>query len=143
MIPIYEGKVTGLDGKAINVNANDLKAGANITDEMIKGYDYNNNPYNVVADADGSGTPPALAWADPQIKDIRVVEADHTPKLFTSVTQTAYTAKSGDTPAKNGTIKLVAESVSNETTVDLTVTVEDIWGYKRPFNVPVNIKIQK
>ena len=146
MSPIYEGKVTGIDGKSINVSANDLKNGAHITDDMIKGYDYNNNPYSIVASAEGSKSKAeeeSLAWDNAQIKDIKVVEADHTPKLFTTVTQTSYTAAKNDTPAKKGTIKLVAESVSNETTVDLTVTVEDIWGYAKPFNVPVNIKIQK
>lgn len=82
MSPIYEGTVSGVDGKPIEVNRNDLKTGASITSAMIKGYDYTKkatNVYNVVPDAVGENG--ALAWADPQIEKVEAKESEMINRL--------------------------------------------------------------
>ena len=139
MSPIYEGTVSGVDGKPIEVNRNDLKTGASITSAMIKGYDYTNkttNAYNVVPDAAGENG--ALAWADPQIEKVEAKESENDkPALLTEVKMTAAT---GATTDKHGKIVVKGESTTGESNPKLTVTVTDIWGYVKACDVTLTLK---
>ena len=139
MSPIYEGTVSGVDGKPIEVNRNDLKTGASITSAMIKGYDYTNkttNAYNVVPDAVGENG--ALAWADPQIEKVEAKESENDkPALLTEVKMTAATGATAD---KHGKIVVKGESTTGESNPKLTVTVTDIWGYVKACDVTLTLK---
>ena len=139
MSPIYEGTVSGVDGKPIEVNRNDLKTGASITSAMIKGYDYTKkatNVYNVVPDAVGKDG--ALAWADPQIEKVEAKESENDkPALLTEVKMTAATGATAD---KHGKIVVKGESTTGESNPKLTVTVTDIWGYVKACDVTLTLK---
>ena len=139
MSPIYEGTVSGVDGKPIEVNRNDLKTGASITSAMIKGYDYTKkatNVYNVVPDAVGENG--ALAWADPQIEKVEAKESENDkPALLTEVKMTAATGATAD---KHGKIVVKGESTTGESNPKLTVTVTDIWGYVKACDVTLTLK---
>ena len=139
MSPIYEGTVSGVDGKPIEVNSNDMKTGASITSAMIKGYDYTNkttNAYNVVPDAVGENG--ALAWADPQIEKVEAKESENDkPALLTEVKMTAATGATAD---KHGKIVVKGESTTGESNPKLTVTVTDIWGYVKACDVTLTLK---
>ncbi len=139
MSPIMEGSIKAV-GDVITLPANDLQNGAKITDEMIKGYTYNNVAYNVVPDAIGSSktTPAADWWANPQIanvemdpKDVKYLKKISDPQPATMV----------DGKQVNGYFKVTAESVSNTTETVAIVTVTDIWGYTKESEVKVRITV--
>lgn len=134
MSSIVEGSVKGANGNPIIISANDATNGADITSSMIKGYDYNNNEYNVVPDEyDATGA----AWKNVFIK--MVSAAPDADGYIKDVETVAATQKNGVTT--NGSFKVTANSLSTTQTVKMPVTVEDIWGYKLIEKVDVTIKV--
>ncbi len=135
MSPIYEGTVKPATGSTITVSANDFQNGAKITDAMIKGYDYNNNAYNVVADmVDGTN----VAWANPQISTITAAK-DKDNYLAVAPEFTAATTDA-DGKTVNGVIIVKGEAISNDVTIAMPVSVTDVWGYTKKQDVSVTIK---
>ena len=140
MSPIMEGSIKAV-GDVIPLRASDVINGAKIIDAMIKGYDYNNNEYNLVPDktaVDASGNP----VADWQRKDVAEVEVtpNSTDQYITGITTNpATTNDSGATV--NGNFAVYARSLSTTTESTVTVNVTDIWGYTKKSDVKVRITV--
>ena len=69
MSPIEQGSIKPVGASTITISGNDLVKGAQITDKMIMGYDYNDNGYNVVPDAlpEDADVVGESWWANPQV----------------------------------------------------------------------------
>ena len=140
MSPIMEGSIKAV-GDVIPLNASDVINGAKITDAMIKGYDYNNNEYNLVPDkpAVDVSSNPIVDW---QRKDVAQVKVDPnaTDQYITGITTNpATTNDSGATV--NGNFAVYAKSLSTTTESTVTVTITDIWGYTKKSDVKVRITV--
>ena len=103
---------------------------------MIKGADYADNAYNVVPDAIGENGAPA--WANPQIKVVNVTTSGK--YLFKEVTVEAATQDKETKAITAGAFVVKAKSISTTCEDKLYVTVKDIWGYEKTFEVPVTIE---
>lgn len=134
MSPIYEGTVVPAEGSTITISGNDLVKGALITDADIIGKDYNGNNYTVVPDLYVDGE--TADWANPQIE--KVSAAQDADKYIKAI-ETVAATKAANGSTVNGGFKLTGESISNTVTVEMPVTVEDAWGYKRTVGVSVTI----
>ncbi len=133
--PIEQGSIKPVAGSSIEIAGNDLVAGAKIGADAIKGYDYNNNPYNVVPDK--FVTAGVNNWADPQIKTVAVgVDA---LGYITSATVEAATLN-GAGATVNGYFAVKGNSISQSVDVKMPVTVTDVWNYTKKVEVPVTIK---
>lgn len=131
--PIEQGSIKPVSGSSIVISGNDLVAGAKIGADAIKGYDYNNNPYNVVPDK-AAATP---AWADPQIANV-AVGVDALGYITTATVEKATTNAAGATV--NGYFAVKGNSISQSVDVKMPVTVTDVWGYTKRVEVPVTIQ---
>ena len=150
MSPIYEGSVKPVEGSSITINANDLSKGASITQDMISGYDYNNNSFSAVPDDGTNYTSPTLIYNTAGINDVTADDYVHpqiktvipgTNKYFEDVeVYSAYTTKDGVVP---GEFKVYGSSISQTATEDMPFTVTDAWGYVLEEKVPVTIVVNK
>ena len=130
-----EGSIKAV-GDVITLPANDVVNGAKITDAMIKGYDYNNNEYNIVPDK--HNTAGTTDWKRPEIKSIKLTK-DATNYLESFKVVDASDDGKGNTV--NGYFEVKAKSLSSTIEITVTVTVEDIWGYKKSSDVKVRITV--
>ena len=137
MSSIIEGSIAPASGSSITINANDATTGAKITSDMIKGYDYNNNAYEVVPDKFNTADHSVAAWSNVYITSVSAaVDEDNYIK---SVTAEPATKDSNGSTVK-GYFLVTAKSLSNTETVQMPVTVKDVWGYTKTDNVPVTIQ---
>lgn len=141
MSPIEQGTIAPVGGSSITINANDLVAGAKITDQQIVGKDYNGNTYSVVSDrVGGSGTTPDANWyLNPQIKSVTAA-ADASNYIQSITYQKAENAVAPATGVVTGWFTVKGNAISNTVDVKMPVTVVDAWGYKKTVEVPVTIK---
>ena len=140
--PIVEGTIKPV-GTTVEISANDMTNGAKITDDMIKGYDYNSNVYSIVPDEplkSATGTPDATWYQNPQIQSV-VLNPDEDGYISSTSVTSATKDSNGATVLGYFTVK--GNALSTEQTVNVPVTVKDAWGYTLTVNVPVTIKINK
>ena len=142
MSPVYEGSIKVLTGDRVIVSANDFVHGANITEKDIEGRDYTgiNNLY-IFPDKIGDGEN-KKAWKNEQIWDVTPgIDKDHyiDEAVMTAVTTEMKDGK--EVITANGVINIKGRSVSNDTNIDLPVTIKDAWGYKLNVTVPVTVKV--
>ena len=138
--PIYEGAIAPATGSSIEISASDATVGAKITSDMIKGADYNKNKYDVVPDALGDPTE-ADVWTNTFVNMV-TVDTDTEGYLLSATVEAATAEEENEEKlAEKGYILVKAKSISNTTTVQLPVTVEDAWGYTKKQEVPVKIKM--
>ncbi len=139
--PIVEGTIKSV-GTTVEISANDMTNGAKITDDMIKGYDYNSNVYSIVPDAPlasaTTGTPTASWYQNPQIQSV-VLNPDEDGYINSTSVTSATKDSNGATVLGYFTVK--GNALSTEQTVNVPVTVKDAWGYTLTVNVPVTIKM--
>ena len=133
MSPILEGEVKPI--ASIEISGNDLVNGAKITSEMILGYDYNNNQYNVVPDKYVDGT--TLAWANPEIVNV-VLEQDD--DKYINTTERVAATQDADKKTVNGYFIVKGKSISQSVNVEVPIKVTDAWGYVLTNKLPVSIK---
>lgn len=137
MSSIIEGRIASATGNVISINANDATTGAEITASMIKGYDYNGNAYNVVPDAINKDDSKKAAWANVFVKDVEPTEDADKYMKDVQVKTASKDSKGNIVP---GAFVVTANALSKTVTVDMPVTVTDIWGYKKTDKVKVEIK---
>lgn len=134
--PIMEGSIASATSSTISISAGEAGDGAKITSDMIKGYDYNHNAYNIVPDAVESSDPTTPAWSKASIS--AVDPSDVTGSLLSSATL-EVASKNAQGVVTNGDIKVVATNISNTVTTTLKIKVTDAWNYVKTFEVPVQI----
>ena len=156
MSPIAEGSVVPATGSAIAIDGNDLAAGASITSDMIEGRTYNNVRYSIVPDVDAAtrtasveiykatDTAPYTTiseadYSDPQIQTI-VPHTDENNYLQNAEVWSAYTLNRETVP---GELKIYSSSISRDMTIQLPITVTDIWGVVTEQEVPVSIQFNE
>jgi len=139
MSPIEQGSIKPVGASTITISGNDLVKGAQITDKMIMGYDYNDNGYNVVPDAlpEDADVVGESWWANPQV--VKVTPGQDDDKYIRDLDTKPATGKDGKVTA-NGYFVVKGESISQTVEVKMPVTVEDAWGYTKVEKVSVTIK---
>ena len=146
MSPIYEGTVTATDnivtipatGSAYNLSNND-----------IKGTTYNNITYKVLPDAvlkvNGKYVPD---WSRKEVTN--VIAKSNNVRVFTvgdennsgSVNAATDKTQNGEVVGINeGYFKVIPQNIAETTESTMTVTVEDVWGYKKPNDIKVKITV--
>ena len=138
MSPIEQGSIKPVGASTITISGNDLVKGAQITDKMIMGYDYNDNGYNVVPDAlpEDADVVGESWWANPQV--VKVTPGQDDDKYIRDLDTKPATGKDGKVTA-NGYFVVKGESISQTVEVKMPVTVEDAWGYTKVEKVSVTI----
>lgn len=122
MSPIYEGAVNVVNNQ-ITINGNDMIKGAKITDAMIKGVDYNSNPYSLMPDeVTTSGT----TWVHPQIADVTFDVTG--AKYIDAIDPVGAQEATATTPAQDGYFKVTGQPVETTATETLPIKVTDKWG---------------
>ena len=142
MSPVYEGSIKVLTGDRVIVSANDFVNGANITEKDIEGRDYTgvNNLY-IFPDKVGTQKQPN-AWKNKQIWDVTPgIDNDHYIDVAQMTPVTTEKKDGKEVITANGVINIKGRSVSNDTNIDLPVTIKDAWGYKLNVTVPVTVKV--
>ena len=142
MSALYEGEVKPVSGTTITVSAN-AESAAIITSEMIKGYDYNNNEYEVIPNkvAYDDEDNYINAWTRDGVLDVEVAAHPDYANLIKSVKINPATIV--DKKTVNGNIELQTATLSNDTEVVINVYVIDVWGYTNVSPVKVLVKINK
>ena len=142
MSALYEGEVKPVSGTTITVSAN-AESAAIITSEMIKGYDYNNNEYEVIPNkvAYDNNDNYINAWTRDGVLDVEVAAHPDYANLIKSVKINPATIV--DKKTVNGNIELQTATLSNDTEVVINVYVTDVWGYTNVSPVKVLVKINK
>ena len=154
MSPIYEGGVKPVEGDAITIDANDLAKGASITSSMITGYDYNNVPFSAVPDDPHIYTEPTLIYNGVDVKNVSAEDYLHAQieKIIPSVDKDNYIQfveiisayrRYSDAPIVPGEFKIYGTSTSVSGTVNMPVTVTDVWGYELEAEIPLTIQRNK
>ena len=140
MSPIYEGTIAPVSGTSISISANDVVNGAKITDKDITGVDYNGNKYCVVSDNEkATGETPNATWyKNSQIKSVTMTK-DKDSYIDNVTYQKATSSEDG---VVNGWFIVKGRSLSVTQEIELPVTVEDAWGYKKTVNVPATIVVK-
>ena len=131
--PIYEGTVTPI-GDVVNINANDFVSGALITSTDVVGSDYAGNSFRMF---EGS-TSTAGVWRNQQIAEIRP-KTDDDNYIESAKWEWGYDSEGHLTG--NGQIRVQGRSLSNTTTVNMPIAVEDAWGYVLNSEIPVRITV--
>ena len=130
MSPIYEGTIK-VTNNQITINGNDLVKGAKITDDMIKGADYNTLEYSLMP-----GTK-ADSWETPQVANVTFDTSkakyikDIKAELAKDATET--------TPAQAGYFKVTGQPVESTASEVLPIKVTDKWGLVLEENVTFNV----
>ena len=142
MSALYEGEVKPVSGTTITVSAN-AESAAIITSEMIKGYDYNNNEYEVIPNkvAYDDKDNYIKAWTRDGVLDVEVDAHPDYANLIKNVKINPATIV--DKKTVNGNIELQTATLSNDTEVVINVYVTDVWGYTNVSPVKVLVKINK
>ena len=138
MSPIYEGTVTATDnivtipatGSAYNLSNND-----------IKGTTYNNIAYKVLPDKVVDGR--IKAWNRDEIAGVSA--KSNNENVFkvagTPSAANAYKDDEGKTVIVEGTLAVTPQNIAETTESTMTITVEDVWGYKKPNDIKVKITV--
>ena len=138
MSPIYEGTVTATDnivtipatGSAYNLSNND-----------IKGTTYNNITYKVLPDKVVDGK--TNDWNREEIAKVSAKSNNDNVFKVAGEPSAAYTYKDseGKTVKVEGTLAVTPQNIAETTESTMTVTVEDVWGYKKPNDIKVKITV--
>ena len=141
MSALYEGEVKPVSGTTITVSAN-AESAAIITSDMIKGYDYNNNEYEVIPNmVKVESDKNVNAWTRDGVAKVTVAAHSDYKNLIKSVKINPATTV--DKKTVNGNIELQTATLSNDTEVVINVSVTDVWGYTKVSPVKVLVKINK
>ena len=134
--PIFDGKFSTSTGDALEViGGADFK----IVNSQLNTVDYNNTKFNMLPDA-VSTTTGSQEFSDSRIAKVEV--ADY-PGYFTE-TKVVVAEEDKDGNVVEGYIFGKAASVASDTDpINLTVTVTDIFGYKKTVKIPVIIKANR
>ena len=120
MSPIYEGEVKVVNNE-ITIDGNDLVKGANITDDMIKGIDYNKLEYSLMpGTTEGS-------WATPQVANVSFNLAN--AKYIENITAEVAKPATETEAAKAGYFKVTGQPVEATASETLPIQIRDKWGY--------------
>ena len=138
--PIYEGTVTPVGTTSIPVIANNA-TGYAITGSMITGTDYNDNDYSVVPDQAGVGSTIKDMWSNWQV--VNVTAKPDNEQYISDIEMREPKAATDTEPAVEGAIVVKATPMPNTTPTSISVTVQDVWGYKKTVEVPVTIQVNK
>lgn len=128
MSPIYEGTIK-VTNNQITINGNDLVNGAKITDDMIKGADYNTLEYSLM--------PGINAWATPQVESVTFDTDD--AKYIKAIVPVNAQAATETTPAQAGYFKVTGQPVESTASEVLPIKVTDKWGLVLEENVTFNV----
>ena len=130
MSPIYEGEVKVVNNE-ITIDGNDLVKGANITDDMIKGIDYNKLEYSLMpGTTEGS-------WATPQVANVSFNLAN--AKYIENITAEVAKPATETEAAKAGYFKVTGQPVEATASETLPIQIKDKWGYILTENVKFNV----
>ena len=130
MSPIYEGEVKVVNNE-ITIDGNDLVKGANITDDMIKGIDYNKLEYSLMpGTTEGS-------WATPQVANVSFNLAN--AKYIKNIEPVEAVEATDKEAAKAGYFKVTGEPVEATASETLPIQIKDKWGYILTENVKFNV----
>ena len=134
--PIFDGKFSTSTGDALEViGGADFK----IVNSQLNTVDYNNTKFNMLPDV-VSTTTGNQEFSDSRIAKVEV--ADY-PGYFTE-TKVVVAKEDKDGNVVEGYIFGKAASVATDTDpLNLTVTVTDIFGYKKTVKIPVIIKANR
>ena len=125
MSPIYEGAVNVVNNQ-ITINGNDMINGAKITDAMIKGVDYNSNPYSLMPDEVTTSGTTTTTWVHPQIADVTFDVTG--AKYIDAIDPVGAQEATATTPAQDGYFKVTGQPVETTATETLPIKVTDKWG---------------
>ena len=138
MSPIYEGTVTATDnivtipatGSAYNLSNND-----------IKGTTYNNIAYKVLPDKVVDGI--IRDWNREEIAGVSAKSNNENVFKVADKPSAAYSYKDseGKSVKVEGTLAVTPQNIAETTESTMTVTVEDVWGYKKPNDIKVKITV--
>ena len=134
--PIFSG--TFAANGTIEVNGGQAYT---ITNAQLNVKDFNNTPVNILHDAikEGTGTAPTATWSDKRVWDVQAVGVTGQLK------DAAVVAGKVDADGKltEGTISGRANSVATDADSKITITVKDIFGYVKSFELPVTVKANR
>ena len=132
--PIYSGTFSA--NGTIEVNGGQAYT---ITNAQLNVKDFNNTPVNILHDAIKEGTTPTATWSDKRVWDVQAVGVTGQLK------DAAVVAGKVDADGKltEGTISGRANSVATDADSKITITVKDIFGYIKSFELPVTVKANK
>lgn len=130
MSPIYEGSIK-VTNNQITINGNDLVKGAKITDDMIKGADYNTLEYSLMP-----GTK-ANSWETPQVANVTFDTSK--AKYIKDIKAELAKDATDTTPAQAGYFKVTGQPVESTASEVLPIKVTDKWGLVLEENVTFNV----
>lgn len=130
MSPIYEGTIK-VTNNQITINGNDLVKGAKITDDMIKGADYNTLEYSLMP-----GTKED-SWETPQVADVTFDTSK--AKYIKDIKAELAKDATDTTPAQAGYFKVTGQPVESTASEVLPIKVTDKWGLVLEENVTFNV----
>ena len=130
MSPIYEGTIK-VTNNQITINGNDLVKGAKITDDMIKGADYNTLEYSLMP-----GTKED-SWETPQVADVTFDTSN--AKYIKDIKAELAKDATDTTPAQAGYFKVTGQPVESTASEVLPIKVTDKWGLVLEENVTFNV----
>ena len=138
MSPVYEGSIAVLNGERVIVSANDFVNGANITEKDVEGRDYAGNNLYIFPDAVDKADDDKNVWKNQQIWNVEPsVDKDH----YIESAKMTNATDDGKGNITKGVINIKGRSLSNNTDIDLPVTITDAWGYKLDVTIPVTVKV--
>ena len=138
MSPIYEGTVTATDNiVTIPATGSDY----NLSNNDIKGTTYNNITYKVLPDKVVDGK--TNDWNREEIAKVSAKSNNENVFKVAGEPSAAYTYKDseGKTVKVEGTLAVTPQNIAETTESTMTVTVEDVWGYKKPNDIKVKITV--
>lgn len=138
MSPLFEGKIVAVTGSKIVIPATAL-AGKKITNEDLRGYTYNTQPYSVLPDQIISEVN-VTQWTRPEVKSVTYSSSDE--NIFkTSETADSASNDGPDGSFVPGSLKVTPINLATTAEAKLKVLLTDIWGYKLNQSIDVTVKV--
>ena len=145
MSPIYEGVVTATDN-VVTIPA--TGSAYYMSNDDIKGTTYNNIAYKVLPDlvaTEGEGEEEhyIAEWSRQEIKAVTAKSNNERVFKVAETPSPAYytTDGAGNLIKLEGTLAVTPQNIAETTESTMTVTVEDVWGYKKPNDIKVKITV--
>ena len=138
MSPIYEGTVTATDN-IITIPA--TGSAYNLSNNDIKGTTYNNIAYKVLPDKVVDGI--IKDWNREEIASVSAKSNNENVFKVAGTPSAAYAYKDNEekTVIVEGTLAVTPQNIAETTESTMTITVEDVWGYKKPNDIKVKITV--
>ena len=145
MSPIYEGVVTATDN-VVTIPA--TGSAYYMSNDDIKGTTYNNIAYKVLPDlvatqGEGEEEHYIPEWSRQEIEAVTAKSNNERVFKVAGTPSPAYytTDGAGNLIKVEGTLAVTPQNIAETTESTMTVTVEDVWGYKKPNDIKVKITV--